>query len=134
MITHIALFKLVHANAETIDTARKALAGLEGKIPQLRHFEVGVNLVHSYRSYDLSVLARFDSLEDLQAYRGPEHREPAIPQPVREVANFPGALRRSASTTAAEMAREADASFTSDRLRRSCPSLRIGLRPIRARE
>ncbi len=69
MITHIALFKLVHANAETIDAAQKALAGLAGKIPQLRHFEVGVNLVHSYRSYDLSVLARFDSLEDLQAYQ-----------------------------------------------------------------
>ncbi len=70
MITHIALFKLVHANAETVEDARKALAGLEGKIPQLRHFEVGVNLVHSYRSYDLSLLARFDSLEDLQSYQG----------------------------------------------------------------
>ncbi len=69
MITHIALFKLVHANAETVDAARKALAGLDGKIPQLRHLEVGVNLVHSYRSYDLSLLAKFDSLEDLQGYQ-----------------------------------------------------------------
>ena len=76
MITHIALIKLVHANAETIEEARKILLGLEGKIPQLRHLEVGVNLVQSYRSYDLSLVARFDSLEDLQAYLNhPAHVE-----------------------------------------------------------
>ncbi len=69
MITHIALFKLVHSNSETTEGARKALAGLEGKIPQVRYFELGVNIVHSYRSYDLSLITKFDSLEDLQAYQ-----------------------------------------------------------------
>jgi hypothetical protein len=76
MITHIVLIKLVHPNEEMLDGARKALAGLEGKIPQVRHLEVGVNIVHSYRSYDLAVVAKFDSLEDLQAYQNhPEHVE-----------------------------------------------------------
>jgi len=69
MITHIALFKLVHTNAETVEEARKALAGLAGKIPQVRHFEVGANILESYRSYDVALLAKFDSLEDLQAYQ-----------------------------------------------------------------
>ena len=69
MITHIALFKLVHANVEIIEEAKKALEGLDSKIPQLRHFEVGVNIFQSYRSYDLAVFARFDSLEDLAAYQ-----------------------------------------------------------------
>lgn len=76
MITHIALIKLVHANAETIEVARKILSGLDGKIPQLRHLEIGVNLVHSYRSYDLSLVAKFDSLEGFQAYQNhPTHVE-----------------------------------------------------------
>ena len=76
MITHIALIKLVHANAETIEVAKKILSGLEGKIPQLRHLEIGVNIVQSYRSYDLSLVARFDSLEGLQAYLNhPTHVE-----------------------------------------------------------
>ncbi len=76
MITHIALIKLVHANAETIEEARKLLSGLEGKIPQLRHLEIGLNLIQSYRSYDLSLVAKFDSLEDLQAYNNhPTHVE-----------------------------------------------------------
>ena len=76
MITHIALIKLVHSNAETIEDARQALAKLEGQIPQLRHFELGVNIVQSYRSYDLAVVAKFDSLEDLQTYQNhPVHVE-----------------------------------------------------------
>ena len=76
MITHIVLIKLVHANAETIDEARKLLTGLVGKVPQLRHLEVGANIVHSYRSYDLALVARFNSLEDLQAYMNhPAHVE-----------------------------------------------------------
>lgn len=69
MITHIALFKMVHANKEIIEEARKALEALGGKIPQLRHLEVGVNIVYSYRSYDLALVAKFDSLEDLQVYQ-----------------------------------------------------------------
>lgn len=76
MITHIILIKLVHTNAETVEEARKVLAGLDGKIPQLRHFEVGANILESYRSYDLALLARFDSLEDLEAYQQhPAHVE-----------------------------------------------------------
>jgi hypothetical protein len=69
MVTHIVLFKMVHANKEIIEEARKALEALGGKIPQLRHFEVGVNIVYSYRSYDLALVAKFDSLEDLQVYQ-----------------------------------------------------------------
>ena len=69
MITHVSLFKLVHANAETVAEAKKALASLEGRITQLRSFEVGANMVDSYRSYDLALIAKFDSIADLQAYQ-----------------------------------------------------------------
>ncbi len=85
MIIQIALLKLVYGNAETVDAARKALAGLEGKIPQVRHLEVGVNLDYSYHSYDLSLLAKFDSLEDLQAYQShPAHVEVKYLQGLRQ--------------------------------------------------
>ncbi len=76
MITHIALFKLIHSNAETVAEAKQVLAGLEGKVPCLRHLEVGVNIISSYRSYDLALIAKFDSLEDLQTYQNhPAHLE-----------------------------------------------------------
>jgi hypothetical protein len=69
MITHIVLFKLLEVTPEKAEAARQVLAGMAGRIPELRHLEVGVNVVHSDRSYDLALLARFASLEDLQAYQ-----------------------------------------------------------------
>ena len=90
MITHIALFKLVHANAETLAEAKKVLMGLAGKIPQFRYFEVGANIFDSYRSYDLALLAKFDSMEDLQAYQ----RHPAYV----EVVKFLQGVRQSVVT------------------------------------
>jgi hypothetical protein len=76
MITHIVLFKLLHATPEKVEKARQVLAGMAGKIPELRHLEVGVDLIHSERSYDLALLVRFDSLDDLRAYQAhPVHVE-----------------------------------------------------------
>ncbi len=76
MITHIVLFKLVRSDEKSIEAARAALAGLRGQIPQLRHLEVGVNIVPTERSYDLGLVARFDSLADLQSYQDhPLHLE-----------------------------------------------------------
>jgi RimJ/RimL family protein N-acetyltransferase len=42
---------------------------MEGQIPELRHLEVGTDVVRSPRSYDLALLARFESLEGLRAYQ-----------------------------------------------------------------
>jgi hypothetical protein len=76
MITHIVLFKLLNCTPARAEEARKVLAGMAGQIPELRHLEVGVNITHSDRSYDLALVARFDSLEDLQAYQvHPVHME-----------------------------------------------------------
>jgi len=69
VITHIVLFKLHDRSPESIGKARAVLASLDGKIPQLRHLEVGVDVLHTDRSYDLALVAKFDSLEDLNAYQ-----------------------------------------------------------------
>ena len=76
MITHVVLFKLKDRSPESIEKARAALASLAGKIPQLRHFEVGADVLHTDRSYDLALVAKFDNLEDLNAYQiHPLHQE-----------------------------------------------------------
>lgn len=69
MITHIVLFKLKDRSPENIEKARAVLASLSGKIPQLRHLEVGADVLRTDRSYDLALVARFDNLEDLNAYQ-----------------------------------------------------------------
>jgi hypothetical protein len=69
LITHIVLFKLLDRSPESIEKARAVLASLEGKIPQVRHLEVGADVLRTDRSYDLALVAKFDSLEDLNAYQ-----------------------------------------------------------------
>ena len=69
MITHIVFFKLKDASPENIEKTRNVLQGLEGNVPKLRSLEVGVDVIHSERSYDIALIAKFDSLEDLNAYQ-----------------------------------------------------------------
>jgi hypothetical protein len=67
---------LIDNSEESINKAKDVLMSLEGKIPFLRHIEVGVDVVRSARSYDLALVAKFDSLKDLDAYQvHPEHVE-----------------------------------------------------------
>lgn len=78
MITHIVLFKLKDRSIGSAEKAIDVLIGMKGKIPQLRHLEVGIDVLHSERSYDVALVTRFDSLTDLRAYQAhPVHVEVA---------------------------------------------------------
>lgn len=67
MITHIVLFKMKDRN--NIEKAKAVLLGMKGKISQLRHLEAGVDVLHSERSYDLALVTKFDSMQDMLAYQ-----------------------------------------------------------------
>lgn len=69
MVTHIVLFKLKDKSAESIRQAQEKLLSMNGKVEMLRHLEVGLDVVHSARSYDIALFTKFDSLDDLQAYQ-----------------------------------------------------------------
>ena len=78
MITHIVFFKLKDESAENIKKAKDILKGMEGKIPELKGIEVGVDVTHSDRSYNLALITKFKSLKDLEAYQiHPVHVEVA---------------------------------------------------------
>lgn len=78
MITHIVLFKLKDRSAGSVIKAKDILSGMKGKIPQLRHLEVGIDVLHSERSYDLALVTKFDSIKELQNYQAhPVHVEVA---------------------------------------------------------
>lgn len=74
MITHIVFFKL--KDPMDIEKTRDVLLSMKGKIPQLRYLEAGIDIIRSERSYDLALVTKFDSLEDLQSYqKHPVHVE-----------------------------------------------------------
>ncbi len=76
MITHIVFFKLKDQSPRSVGKAKDILLNMKGKIPQLRHLEVGIDVLHSQRSFDIALVTNFDSLEELQAYqKHPVHVE-----------------------------------------------------------
>ncbi len=78
MITHIVFFKLKDRSRGSFEKARDVLLGMKGRIPQLRHLEVGLDVLHSQRSYDIALVTKFDSMEELEAYqKHPVHIEVA---------------------------------------------------------
>ena len=66
MVTHIVFFKF--KNKEQAQGARNILLSMEGKISQLKGIEVGIDVMNTERSYDLALITKFDSLEDVLSY------------------------------------------------------------------
>ena len=69
MLTHVVLLKLTDRSAENINKTRDVLLSMVGKIPQIKHMEVGVNIVPSDRAYDLALVQKFESLAAMQEYQ-----------------------------------------------------------------
>ncbi len=69
MIRHVVVFKLKPGVSEVrrdewLEMSRR----LHGRIELVRNFKIGVDLLRLPRSYDVAVVADFDSLEDVRAY------------------------------------------------------------------
>jgi len=76
MITHIVFFKLKDRSPENIAETVQVLRNMEGKIEELKAIEVGTDIIHSERSYDIALVTKFDSLAALDAYQvHPEHQK-----------------------------------------------------------
>lgn len=80
MIVHIVLFKLQESTPENARAVKEMLLSMDGKLPMLRHLEVGTDVIRSERSYDVALYTRFDSLPDLQSYQvHPYHADTVVP-------------------------------------------------------
>jgi hypothetical protein len=80
MITHIVFFKLAEPTSENIAAVQSKLLSMEGKISELRHLEAGIDVIRSERSFDVALVTKFDSLDDLKAYQvHPYHAGEVIP-------------------------------------------------------
>src|SRR4051794_30572017 len=78
MITHIEFFKLT--KSDDLAATKELLESMKGKIDVLRHIEVGADVIHSERSYDIALVTKFDSMDDLQTYQvHPYHAETVVP-------------------------------------------------------
>jgi stress responsive alpha/beta barrel protein len=69
LITHVVQFKLKNPSPENLKKTKEVLLNMKGKIPQLLDIVVGVDLLRSERSYDLVLITKFSSMDDLKIYQ-----------------------------------------------------------------
>jgi Stress responsive A/B Barrel Domain len=75
VIRHIVLFKLkVGVTSDDLDRWLEMSRRAHTRIESVHAFSIGTDLMHLPRSYDVAVVADFDSLDDIRAYaEDPEH-------------------------------------------------------------
>lgn len=77
MIRHIIFFKFKPSITETeIGKLEAGLGALPGKIPEIREYEMGRDIVRSERAFDFALVSSFDDMESVRRYREhPEHQK-----------------------------------------------------------
>ena len=69
MVKHIVLFKLKYNSIDNCQKAKEVLLSMEGKVPELRSIEVGIDYLHSDRSYDVALIVTVDDAQALERYQ-----------------------------------------------------------------
>lgn len=69
MIKHIVCFKLKDNSPEECQKAKEVLLSMDGKVPELRGITVGIDFLHSERSYDLILEVLLDDEAALESYQ-----------------------------------------------------------------
>ena len=84
MVKHIVCMKF--KDSKDADAVAQKLRALMGVVPTLQSMEVGLDFMHSGRSYDLVLIATYENREALEAYSvHPEHKKvQEFIHPIRE--------------------------------------------------
>ena len=69
MIKHIVCFKLKDNSPEQCQKAADVLLSMKGNVELLRDIEVGVDFLHSQRSYDVVLQVVLDDARALEEYQ-----------------------------------------------------------------
>ena len=67
MIKHIVCFKL--NEGESPEKAKEVLLSMKGNVPMLKGIEVGIDKLHSARSYDVILSVVLDDMQALADYQ-----------------------------------------------------------------
>ena len=69
MIKHIVCFKLKDNSSENCLKTAEILKSMKGNVPTLIDIEVGVDFLHSPRSYDIILQVTLESADKLEEYQ-----------------------------------------------------------------
>jgi len=75
MLYHVVVAKFKKGTSQQeIAEIVAALRALPPRISEIRHYQVGLDVLHSARSYDFALVSAFEDLATLERYRAhPDH-------------------------------------------------------------
>ena len=71
MIKHVVCFKL--KEGESPEKAKEVLLSMQGNVPMLRGIEVGIDKLHSARSFDVILSVVLDDMKALEDYQADDY-------------------------------------------------------------
>jgi hypothetical protein len=70
MLKHIVFMKFKGSVTDNnINELETAMASLPGKIPEIKEYQFGRDIIRSERSYDFALVSAFDDLEAMKRYQ-----------------------------------------------------------------
>ncbi len=79
MVKHIVFFKLkpeIKDKQQAAQQVINTLMPLKKLIPQIKHYELGINFAKRETAFDVALISEFENRKDLEAYRNhPLHRQ-----------------------------------------------------------
>jgi hypothetical protein len=75
MLKHVVFMKFKEGITEAeISSLEKGLGALPAKIPEIKGFQFGRDVVHSERSHDFALVSDFENMEAMKRYQvHPDH-------------------------------------------------------------
>lgn len=86
MIKHTVCFKLKDNSPEECNKAAQILRSMDGNVELLRGIEVGVDFLHSPRSYDIILQVLLDDKKALEEYQKDEYHCSVVKKHMHSVA------------------------------------------------
>ncbi len=78
MVKHIVMYKLKDPTLQNAEALRDKFMSMQGKIDVLREIWSGVDVLCSQRSFDVVLVCKFDSMDDMEVYRTHEVHMPIM--------------------------------------------------------
>ena len=86
MIKHTVCFKLKDNSEAECKKAKDILLSMDGNVPLLRGIEVGIDFLHSPRSYDIILQVLLDDEKALEDYQNDEYHCSVVKKHMHAVA------------------------------------------------
>lgn len=85
MIKHVVCFQLKDHSPEILNNTKDILLSMRGNVPSAKEIQVGVDFLHSPRSYDIILEVTLDSREDLDVYQNDPYHVDVVKQHMHQV-------------------------------------------------